>query len=42
MPFDLKTVQSALKDFATFSKSLVDLFQKLPKGLLDFAEKVTK
>ena len=31
MPFDLKSLQKALKDFATFGKSTAGIFQELPK-----------
>ena len=42
MPFDLKTVKSALSDFATFAKNLSKLFTKTPKTIKDFADKVSK
>ena len=31
MPFDLKSLQKSLKDFATFGKSTANLLQELPK-----------
>lgn len=41
MPFDIKTIKSALSDFATFAKNITKLFQKTPKTLKDFADKVS-
>ena len=31
MPFDLKSLQKSLKDFATFGKCTANLLQELPK-----------
>ena len=42
MPIDLKAVQKALETFAKVAENLVPIFQKLPKYLLEFAQKVSK
>ena len=41
MPFDLKSIQKALKTFKTFATNTAKLFTKTPKTLRDFGDKVT-
>ncbi|WJY98324.1 hypothetical protein [Corynebacterium fournieri] len=42
MPFDLKSIQKALKTFKTFATNFADLFQNTPKSIKNFAGKVSK
>ena len=40
MPFDLKFIQTQLKNFSVFAKNLTELFRGLPNALQAFVEKL--